>query len=57
MLELKMEINIIIPMTEARTKDLVNAIQSDKELSSLEQIVMAGWPDNMNQVPNPLKKY
>ena len=52
-----LEVHIIVPMTNERTLELKQALLADEELSELSKLALEGWPEDVNDVPDCVRKY
>lgn len=46
-----------LPVSQRRQKEFVAATQEDSELQCLSKVVLYGWPDEKNEVPEKAKLY
>lgn len=55
--EMQMEVHIVVPLTKTRTQQLIEALKTDEELSHIMKLTLDGWPEDIGEVPENVKKY
>lgn len=56
-IEESLEVNVVIDMRLSWYKEIKEATGKDEKLIKLQQIIQTGWPENLDKVPDNLKKY